>query len=294
MKLSSNDIDTLSKVAIKAAKSAGELINTYNNSTVSVLRKKGGNSLASQIVTEVDFKSQELILKILEPTLNRFDLALLTEESHDTKTRLEKDFFWCIDPLDGTLLFSESSFGYSISIALISSKGIPLLGVIYEPIKGNLYHAIQNKGAYKNNIPWSLKSNLETKPLQFYYNKSLKNTKVFPKILKKLEKLSENLDVHGVHLNETYGAVINACMALENTPSCYFTFPKEIEGGGSIWDYAATACIYKEIGACVTDVYGNPLDLNNPKSTYMNTKGVLFTSDVKLNKMIQNIHRELN
>ena len=96
-----------------------------------------------------------------------------------------------------------------------------------------------------------------------------------------------------MHVNKPSGAVMNACLASENALSCYFAFPKKEAGGGSIWDYAATACIYKEIGAPVTDIFGNPLHLNTPDTTFMNKKGILFASDDGISKMIQNIYTTL-
>jgi 3'-phosphoadenosine 5'-phosphosulfate (PAPS) 3'-phosphatase len=82
------------------------------------------------------------------------------------------------------------------------------------------------------------------------------------------------------------GAAMNACWVLENGPACYFKFPKPQDGGGSLWDYAATACIFKEAGAFVSDIYGNQLDLNRPDSTFMNHRGILYSTDRKLAERI--------
>ena len=103
MRLSENDLFLLSQCAISAAYQAGHLIAKYANRKVEVNTKEGGTSLAAQVVTEVDYLSQEIILQILRPTCEIFDLALLSEESPDDRERLHKDFFWCIDPLDGYL-----------------------------------------------------------------------------------------------------------------------------------------------------------------------------------------------
>jgi len=74
--------------------------------------------------------------------------------------------------------------------------------------------------------------------------------------------------------------------ALENGPGCHLKLPKPEEGGGSLWDYAATACIYEEVGAWATDVYGQPLELNRRESTFMNHRGVLYASGHILGKKI--------
>ena len=134
LKLNSTDIDALCKLAIEAAKSAGALISSYQNKSIEVLKKNTGDSYASQVVTEVDFKSQELILNILKPSIHQFDLAILSEEIQDTKNRLKKNYFWCIDPLDGTLPFTEGLSGYAVSIALIALNGEPQIGVVYDPV----------------------------------------------------------------------------------------------------------------------------------------------------------------
>jgi len=75
---------------------------------------------------------------------------------------------------------------------------------------------------------------------------------------------------------------MNAMHALENGPGCHLKLPKPEEGGGSLWDYAATACIYEEAGAWVTDVYGQRLELNRRESTFMNHRGVLYAVDQEL------------
>ena len=120
MELSESDLFELAKTAIHAATTAGKLIKSSQGKELARQHKAGGSSKAAQIVTEVDFESQKIILEVLEPSSKEFGLALLTEESVDDKSRLEKDFFWCIDPLDGTLPFTESVPGYSVSIALVS------------------------------------------------------------------------------------------------------------------------------------------------------------------------------
>jgi len=55
-------------------------------------------------------------------------------------------------------------------------------------------------------------------------------------------------------------------------------FPKKERGGGSIWDYAATACIYQELGLPSTNFKGERLDLNKKNGTFMNQEGVYFSN----------------
>ena len=70
---------------------------------------------------------------------------------------------------------------------------------------------------------------------------------------------------------------------------CIRDSPKAEDGGGSLWDYAASACLFEEAGAVVCDVFGNPLDLNRSDSTFMNHRGALYATDLVLAKHIKKI-----
>jgi 3'-phosphoadenosine 5'-phosphosulfate (PAPS) 3'-phosphatase len=85
------------------------------------------------------------------------------------------------------------------------------------------------------------------------------------------------------------GAAMNAIQVLESSPGCYFKIPKPQEGGGSLWDFAATAAIFAECGASARDFYGQPLDLNRADSTFMNHRGVLYATDAALAAEIQGL-----
>jgi len=65
---------------------------------------------------------------------------------------------------------------------------------------------------------------------------------------------------------------------LENGPAMMLKFPKKEKGGGSIWDYAATACIYNELGFPATNFNGEKLDLNKKGDAFMNHEGVCFSN----------------
>ena len=88
-------------------------------------------------------------MKHLLPTCKTYNLGLLTEEQEDDNSRFDKDFFWCIDPIDGTLAFIKKQAGFSVSIALIAKDGTPQIGVVYDPTKDNLYYAIKDNGVFE-------------------------------------------------------------------------------------------------------------------------------------------------
>lgn len=249
MSLNISELTQLCDMAKKAVLSAGKIIESAQGTHIDVHTKDGGTSLASNIVSEIDLKAQEAILNILSPTMTKYNLGLLTEESQDDESRFNKDYFWCIDPLDGTLPFSQNRDGYSTSIALVTQKGQSILGVINDPRNQNLYYAIKGQGAFKNDSPFKVNEN--------------RNDEVF--------MIDDSMG----------GAVMNALKTIEMAPAVYIKVPKENKGGGSLWDFAATSIIQKEAGGYNCDYYGDPLELNS-KDTFMNKKGVIYASSKKL------------
>jgi len=281
------DFKELTKQAVQAALEAGRLIQSYRDRKVEVLHKSGGDTLASQVVTEVDQKAQDAILQILQPTCREFDIALLTEESEDDRSRFNKELFGCIDPMDGTLSFVEGRPGYSVSIGLVTKEGSPHIGVVYDPVEEVLYQATKGQGVRRNGEIWTPGATEDE--LTFTYDRSLTQHPAYAQILAQLESYAHSRGWKRLVATQHGGSVMNACFALEKAPGCHFKFPKPQEGGGSLWDYAATACLYQEAGAIASDVHGKPLDLNRPDSTFMNHRGVLYATDRALAQTIQEI-----
>ena len=281
------NLTDLTKQAVQAALEAGDLIRSYEDREVEVLHKEGGDTYASQVVTEVDRKAQDAILRILGPSCEEYDLAVLTEENEDDGSRFEKECFWCIDPMDGTLPFIRREPGYSVSIGLVAKDGSPKIGVVYDPVHDVLWQATKGQGVRKNGEPWTLDS--KGKELTFTYDRSFTDRPERDRVLRELEAYAHSIGLKKLMATQFGGAVINACHALENAPGCHFKFAKPQEGGGSLWDYAATACLYEESGAVVSDVHGDPLDLNRPDSTFMNHRGAIYATDVYLAQRIRQV-----
>ena len=281
------DLEALTREAAQAALEAGEIIRSHQNREVEVLHKEGGDTYASQVVTEVDRKAQDAILQILGLTCEELDLAVLTEESEDDHGRLEKDFFWCIDPMDGTLPFIRREPGYSVSIGLVAKDGSPRIGVVYDPVHDVLWQATKGEGILRNGEPWTLDASSEE--LTFTYDRSFADHPERDRVLQELEDYAHSIGLKKLVVTQFGGAVINACHALENGPGCHFKFAKPQEGGGSLWDYASTACLFEEAGAVVSDVHGQPLDLNRSDSTFMNHRGAVYATDEDLAQRIREI-----
>lgn len=292
MELGRNQLLLLQEIAISAALQAGSLIKGYDRTKLQVNRKEGGKSLASQVVTEVDCMSEEIIKNTLAASMEKFDIALLTEESVDDKSRFEKDYFWCVDPLDGTLPFTEGIAGYSVSIALVKNDGTPVLGVIYDPVKDALYSAVESEGAFINGKKYTIPEHTPDAPAYFIHDRSFVDYKHYTVLHDFLKGYFKNNENRHMEIIQQGGAAMNACWVMEHSVATYFKFPKKADGGGSLWDYAASACIFTEAGGVVCNVYGEKLDLNRKDSTFMNHQGAIYATNQTLAQAVIDLYKE--
>jgi len=290
MRLTKQDLEDLLQRAVAAAIEAGAYIQSSAVRGIEVKHKSGGSNIAAQVVTEVDLRADAMITEALRPTCAQYDLALLTEESTDDRARLEKDAFWSVDPLDGTMAFIESRPGYSVSIGLVARDGTPLIGVVYNPVTDVLYSAVRGQGAQRQREPWQPSTDVvEGCPFTLVFDRGFDQRDYYAQVSAALNELVERHGFSGVQTLEGDGAAINALQVLEHPPGCYFKFPKPQEGGGSLWDFAATAAIFNASGASARDFYGQLLELNRADSTFMNHRGVLFATHAELAAEIQKL-----
>ena len=272
MTLSDDDLAELADIALAAATEAGEYIAASRPDRVD--HKDSGDSVASQVVTEIDHRSEAIIVDHLEPTLATFGLGLLTEERVDDGGRFSNDHFWCVDPLDGTLPFIEGRAGYAVSIALVGHDGTPRIGVVHDPVTDTTVHAIASTGAWRDGEPWQPDLDASGTALTVFADRSFADYEA-------LRSVAQQVGLAGVEFRVGSGAAMNALGVLGHAPACYIKLPKAA-GGGSLWDFAATACIFAEVGAIATDIHGQALDLNRADSTFMHHRGVLFATDATI------------
>jgi len=127
-----------------AAKVAGDAILEVYDRDFGVEHKDDGSPL-----TLADRRSHEIIFDYLT-TLPSEQLPVLSEEGKDIpyEERRDRDYYWLVDPLDGTKEFIKRNGEFTVNIALIH-KGRPVLGVIYIPVKDTFYFASEGIGAYR-------------------------------------------------------------------------------------------------------------------------------------------------
>ena len=285
-------LQQLCNTAIRAAREAGQFIQSVDRSTLQRRFKDAGSSAASQLVTEVDVRSEAIICQCLQATCEQWDIAFVGEESLHSETdaiaqRLIKPYHWCVDPLDGTLPFMEGKPGYAVSIALVGQSGVPLIGVVYDPVDAKLIHAIKGQGAYRD-MALMRAATSGSASLTVFADASFRLHENYKHMLDTLNCCAKDSGLEGVEVIYGSGAVKNACQVLDYGAACYVKMPRFEEGGGSIWDFAATACILPEAGGWASNIYGQPLALNRPDSTFMNHQGVIYASTERIARYLIN------
>ncbi len=128
--------------AIAMARAAGDIhLDFFRSSRLNIETKLND----SDVVTIADKESEKLIVSVI--TEKYPEHGIITEES--SPLHEEREWRWIIDPLDGTTNFSQGLPNFCVSIAL-EHKGEAVVGVVYAPYLGELFHAIKGKGAFFN------------------------------------------------------------------------------------------------------------------------------------------------
>ena len=130
------------EVAVNAAKQAGEVVRGYFKDEYTVKDKGEDNPL-----TDADLGSNDVLERHLRGSFP--DYGWLSEETVDSPERLDKRMAWIIDPLDGTKEFTLGIPEFVVSIGLVV-EGRAVLGVLYNPIKEELFSGVVGQGATLN------------------------------------------------------------------------------------------------------------------------------------------------
>lgn len=185
-------------------------------------------------LTEADLASNNVIIKALE----KYDIPIMSEEGKEISYEDRKDweYYWCIDPIDGTKEFIKKNDEFTVNIALIH-KDTPVLGVVYAPALNEMYYAKQGEGAFKNNVKLPLKIN-ETpeKSLIVVASKShlSEETQAF---IDKVAKTTQNIT------QQSRGSSLKLVMVAEGEADIYPRLAPTME-----WDTAAADAIVRESG----------------------------------------------
>ena len=204
-----------------------------------------------------------MIYTILKPTLDRYNIGWLAEEGEQDDSRLTRHAFWTVDPIDGTLFFSEGKEGFAVSIALVDRFGEAIVGVIYDPATDHLYQTTLDSPVLINNTPVRVHEKSDER-ITLVLDRGFTEHPWYP-------ALSSRFDIVFVG-----GAVMNVVQTLWTPRSFYMKVPKKRLGGCAIWDLAAVSIVSQHSGGSAQFFDGSRLHLNRPERLYFNDVGFIF------------------
>ncbi len=257
--LTKDNYEKCLSLSIDAALQAGQKIMEYYTSEGFTVKVKSDNSP----VTQADKASSKLIKDILSPS----QLPILSEEEEfpTIEERNSWNYYWCIDPLDGTKEFIRKSEDFTVNIALMEND-YPVLGVIYLPVHQTLYYGASRFGAWKvENI-----QNIDPLDITTKHEKLPKDTNKKDYIImgshshmdnQTKEHIQEIINQKGIGKARMLirGSSIKMCLVAEGSADYYPRMSHIME-----WDLAAGHAICEAAGCTVSDWNGELLHYNQP------------------------------
>lgn len=222
-------------VAIKAAQKAGSIIRKASSEAQSYSFKS-----TYDIVTAVDLASEQAIISTIK---KEFPSHSIMAEESGIAIR-DSDFLWIIDPLDGTINFTQGLKEYSISIAL-QHKNQTIAAVVYQPITKELFVAEKSKGAYYNG-----------KRMAVSKTTKLINAVIATDNSSKLPARKENFDTLVRLLPQIRQVRIFGGTVLHLARTAAGQIDGHYKVHTNFWDIAAGSLLITEAGGRVTDFSG--------------------------------------
>jgi len=218
---------------VKIAKNAGKAIIEIYNQDFDVEFKTDNTPL-----TIADQKANKIILAALNKLpVNSFlqqNILILSEEGRNVPydERKNWEYFWLIDPLDGTKEFVKKNGEFTTNIALIY-KGAPVLGVVYSPVLDVCYWAKKGEGAFKNGEKLPIKAKKQRDVYKIVASRShmSEETKEF---IDAIETEKEKVII-------SIGSSLKICLVAEGEANVYPRLGPTME-----WDTAAAHAIVNE------------------------------------------------
>ena len=236
--------------AIRLAQDAGRLLRDRVGTTIDI-----GHKGAINIVTDVDLASERLIREAIASHYPRHQV--LGEEGGLDES--SSDYRWVVDPLDGTTNFAHGFPMFAVSIAL-EYQGETVIGVVYDPMRDELFAAERGAGAALNQRPIHVSQTAEL-------SRSLLSTG-FPYDIRtsRLNNLDhwKNFAMNAQALRRIGSAALDLCYVACGRFDGFW----ELNLGA--WDSAAGALIVAEAGGRVTNFSGGPFSKYKPETLASN------------------------
>lgn len=229
------------EIALKAAQKAGKILKEGLRNEVEIFYKGDLN-----LVTNIDTRSEKAIVDLIGRDFP--DHQIMAEEGQGQKN--PSPYRWIIDPLDGTTNYAHRFPFFCVSIAL-EIKGKVVLGVVYDPVRKELFFAERGKGAFLNDRPMTVSS-----------VKSLDKSLLVTGFAYDIRNHPENNFIHFLNFSMRAQAVRRTGSAALDL--CYVAAGR-FDGFWELklnpWDTAAGALILTEAGGKVSSFSGNPFSV---------------------------------
>jgi len=258
MKLASANINVMVKACRKAAKTLIRDFGEIENLQVSL---KG----PGDFVTASDKQVEKIIISELQKA--RPNYSILGEEIGEIKN--DEEFKWIIDPIDGTANFLHGIPHFAISIGL-EHNGEIICGIIYDPIKDEMFVAEKGNGSYLNNQRIRVSSRSKLKNCIIFTGGPKSDSKDLELGLKEYNNFSSKVLIP---IRKLGSASLD--MAYVAAGRCDGFWQRNL----NYWDIAAGIILVKESGGFITDFYG--------KNEYIQNKTILVTNSKINNEMIE-------
>jgi 3'(2'), 5'-bisphosphate nucleotidase len=267
-RLTNQDLQRELDVAIHLARAAGDTIMGYYQTGVAVDHKA-----RREPVTAADRAADDLISAGLRKAFPGD--GLLTEESDDDLSRLEKERVWIVDPLDGTTEFINETGEFSVQIAL-AWHGYPVLGVVYQPVKGLLFHAVQGQGAYEIYEGRTFRLQVSTENQMARMCMVASRSHYSPLV----ERAREALGIETVDRLGSVGLKVGLLARGKCDLYVATTVVKE-------WDSCAPHALLVEAGGVLTTLAGEPLVYN--KADVVERRGLIGSNGLNHEQIVETL-----
>lgn len=250
------DIEEIYACATNWIKEAGNRIIQSFQSTLNIETKSNANDLVTNIDKETE---QYFINKIKEkfPTHR-----VLGEEGIGDPLEDLSGVVWIIDPIDGTTNFVHLQRDFAISIG-IYKDGVGIIGLIYDVVREELYHAIKGKGAYMNGAQLGKLKNVSVQEAIIGINATwvTKNRRIDPSILAALVTAARGTRSYG-------SAALEMANVAAGRLDAYITLRL------SPWDFAAGLILIEEVGGKSSTLKGEPIKLLEQNTILISKPGL--------------------
>ncbi len=240
------DYDEVLKVATTAARNGSAVLSHYAGKA-EVNFKEGSTQ---NLVTQADVEAEAAIVDVIR---KHYPSHSILGEEGGGDVDLQAEHLWVIDPLDGTTNYVHRIPQYCSAVAY-ASRGVVQVGVVLDPCRKELFHAVRGSGAFLNGEPISVtKTNAFTEAVVatgFYYDRG----EMMRQTLASIERLFEH-NVRGVR--RLGAAALDLCWVACGRWEGFFEYQL------SPWDYAASSVIVEEAGGRCGDRVGNPLKIES-------------------------------